>query len=290
MNAIAKTYASEEHDRPAQEVRGKLTKRWVDPLQYWQYFVDGVGVDPVTIKEDVENAFCPTGEGGGQDDSCSAGGSKSVGDKPEEIEAFVESHYKDSLAAIETMKSERIGVGTNKTAMTPKQAVNYYAGGASGWQMYRDVNDAMRDKSNSKFDKNVGGQIQKVISTCAPLDKPITVYRSATLQAFGGKVPAKGDTFEDKGFVSTTMSKQFGSNFYDAQVKEWGADQTVLMEIELPKGTRALPLSYFIGERGGTSEHELLLGAGHSFEVESVSKSGGKTVAKVRMKAPKGKP
>lgn len=44
------TVASIEHNRPARKVRGKLTKRYVATLDYWQCDVDGVGVDHTTVR------------------------------------------------------------------------------------------------------------------------------------------------------------------------------------------------------------------------------------------------
>jgi hypothetical protein len=46
----AMTYADPDRDFPAQRVTGELACYWVETLQYWQYSVDGVGVDPSTIQ------------------------------------------------------------------------------------------------------------------------------------------------------------------------------------------------------------------------------------------------
>lgn len=49
-DVTAMTYASDEYDRPAREVRGKLERRKVESLNYIQCWIDGVQVDPASIK------------------------------------------------------------------------------------------------------------------------------------------------------------------------------------------------------------------------------------------------
>jgi hypothetical protein len=71
----AMTYASDEYDRPAVEVRGILSTRYIEAMGYTQCWVGDVQVDPDTVKavstQVTKNAFCPTGHGGGIDPHCS---------------------------------------------------------------------------------------------------------------------------------------------------------------------------------------------------------------------------
>lgn len=48
----AMTYGNEDEEVPPREVRGKLATRYIDVLDYTQCSVDGVLVDPETIREE----------------------------------------------------------------------------------------------------------------------------------------------------------------------------------------------------------------------------------------------
>lgn len=47
----ALTYESHEYDRAAERVSGPIRSRWVDALKYWQCWVNGVQVDPASVRE-----------------------------------------------------------------------------------------------------------------------------------------------------------------------------------------------------------------------------------------------
>lgn len=49
MEVVAKTFESIEYDRLPQEVRGTLTVRHIQELDYDQYLVDGIPIDPETV-------------------------------------------------------------------------------------------------------------------------------------------------------------------------------------------------------------------------------------------------
>jgi len=55
VQVIAYTYPDEDRELPPEKVTGKLQSRYVPSLEYKQYFVNGVMVDPETIErvEDV---------------------------------------------------------------------------------------------------------------------------------------------------------------------------------------------------------------------------------------------
>jgi hypothetical protein len=46
----AKTFPLEDQEIPARWVTGTLTRKWVSSLNYEQTLVDGVPVDPASIK------------------------------------------------------------------------------------------------------------------------------------------------------------------------------------------------------------------------------------------------
>lgn len=47
---VAMTYASEEHEREAAELRGKLTTKYVEALDYTQCWIGDTQVDPATVR------------------------------------------------------------------------------------------------------------------------------------------------------------------------------------------------------------------------------------------------
>lgn len=66
----AKTYASDEYDRSAEEVVGELATRRVEWLNRTQCYVDGTQVDPDTVRAVVDDDQ----PGAGGSSSSSAGG------------------------------------------------------------------------------------------------------------------------------------------------------------------------------------------------------------------------
>jgi hypothetical protein len=90
VKATAMTYPDAEHDRPARRVSGDVLWRHVPFWDNFEVTVEGVQVNPKTVRllngkpaawpgdarKAATNAFCPTGEGGGVDPSCSPSGLK----------------------------------------------------------------------------------------------------------------------------------------------------------------------------------------------------------------------
>lgn len=56
----AMTYASDEYDRPAERVTGELHTRPVPALGYTQCWVDGVQVDPDTVRPAEDTSDTPS--------------------------------------------------------------------------------------------------------------------------------------------------------------------------------------------------------------------------------------
>jgi hypothetical protein len=101
------------------------------------------------------------------------------------------------------------------------------------------------------------------------LSEGMTVYRG--LQSGVGadklaKAYAKGQTFADEGFVSSTTSLDMARNF------AVGGGSS-LIHITLPKGAPALPLKK--GTSVNVGEQEVLLNRGQSFKIDKVDESSG---------------
>lgn len=104
-----------------------------------------------------------------------------------------------------------------------------------------------------------------------PSTKPITVYRGTSFSQFGGTYVDEsivGKTFEDKGFMSTSVGGRaaFGGS--------------VLLQIECPTGT---PMAFVQSISHYSDENEMLLAAGTRYKVMSVTKEDGQTVVRVRV-------
>jgi len=51
QEVMAMTYADDDRDLPPRQVRGELVTRYVPTLGYRQCWVNGIEVDPSTIKD-----------------------------------------------------------------------------------------------------------------------------------------------------------------------------------------------------------------------------------------------
>lgn len=158
----------------------------------------------------------------------------------------------------------------------------------SGSGMYGEVNYYLRE-GKGEFDRytgpqkqaevlNVISQLDTVINQAPGLKDPILTYRGIfgeeTTKFFTSLKP--GQTFDDLGFVSSSLSRDVAANFarYDK------ANGGVILEVVNPEGTKGIfPLASRteITDRqlNGYAENEWLLPRNSKFEVLSVE---GRTV------------
>ena len=118
--------------------------------------------------------------------------------------------------------------------------------------------------------------MDNIINKSVPLKEDLIVYRSANSVFKNGERVNTfdiGTRFDDQAFVSTSVIPTSISQRND-----------IVMEIQIPKGTKALYLEKFTGVKN-YGQQELLLGRNHEFEIISLPKHGkdGKTYLKVRL-------
>jgi len=154
-----------------------------------------------------------------------------------------------------------------------KQAVRNYVGGG-----YNYINNELRVGATrsaflDKIRPEILGQIKildKIIENAKPTPKPIVVFRGIYgRHAEIIKKLKKGDWYEDKGFVSTSLKRAVAEKDFAIE----GGDVGVIIEIFVPQGSKTLiPLAYQANP-GGIQPYELevILPRGSKFRVVSTS-------------------
>lgn len=146
------------------------------------------------------------------------------------------------------------------------------------------INGGLRNGKLSERDKKIVKHLDEVISSAKPTKADTTVYRGITADSdFAKKLASakEGEVISDKAFMSTSVNKskalEYARDAGDAGSKK-GKSGGVVMEINVPKGTKTINLS---GESDVNSNEEVILGRGTSVKVTSVTKKGGETPVKV---------
>ena len=146
------------------------------------------------------------------------------------------------------------------------------------------INGGLRNGKLSERDKKIVKHLDEVISSAKPTKADTTVYRGITADSdFAKKLASakEGEVISDKAFMSTSVNKskalEYARDAGDAGSKK-GKSGGVVMEINVPKGTKTINLS---GESDVNANEEVILGRGTSVKVTSVTKKGGETHVKV---------
>lgn len=119
------------------------------------------------------------------------------------------------------------------------------------------------DDRTKKYTKGFVKEMDSMMDASI-IHQDVRVVRSVGADAFGGIDKIKdlrGGIYQDKGYMSTSLAEKTSSKIYDVK-------DAVDMEIEVPKGTRAL---YMAGESYLKSERELLLDRGTNLAIKSVT-------------------
>lgn len=191
---------------------------------------------------DVSNAFCPTGEGGGVDPTCSPGGGKSA-------PSFTSAKDRGAAAAY---AKETHGEWAANLTNEQKAALKVYAG-----HSYTELNQGLRGDGVPESLKKTVKDLDAAIAAAPPTKVEMTVYRGV-----GEGVAKKlkvGAEFSDRGYTSTSHNKHVGENFAE----------DALIEVKIPVGTRMASMdasgqAHLTGEK---SENEYVLGRRTKYRV-----------------------
>lgn len=158
---------------------------------------------------------------------------------------------------------------------TDVQAINDYLGRSFG-----DIGKYTKLSEYLDVDKFVNA-MDNIIEKAPALQDDLTVYRSVgDIFLDGNKITTYdvGTRFNDQAFVSTSVIP-----------KHISTKSPICLEIEIPKGTKALYLEKFTGVKN-YSQQELLLGRNHEFEITSPLKYNpqtGQITLKAKLVTPK---
>ncbi len=258
----AMTFEDVDRDLPAKEVEGELHSTWVKALEYAQCRIGNVLVNPATVRP-VDNVFCPTGEGGGVDATCSP--AKSVEEHHKEAKAL----WKDWAKGLQPQ---------HHAAIDAYQTGIYQGDGGSGgsggvFEKVRKGEKLSIDEGNQML--RLGYALKNAVSK-----KDMTVYRglgSASTEHY--KV---GDVVEDKAHMSTSLSKEHVEESYaNPEMHE----TPTILHLQVPKGTKA---AYLDASGSGKSmgEVEVLLGRGTKYRINRIEHEGGRRVIHGEVVAP----
>ncbi len=196
-----------------------------------------------------EKGFCPTGPGGGVDNSCGNDGGGSGVDP--------------------------YGKGQGKISKEDEKVLYSYT-----FQDYEIINDVLRDGWFEERDRRPGAAdtFKKVdaldrVMEVSTLDADVEVVRwvSSPKTVFDGKQPKVGMTTVDKAFVSTSTDKNY-LPVHNPKLK-------TRLVITVPKGTHARKMSKSWAEH----EKELLLDRSLEMTVSKVVKDGATTTVHMKV-------
>jgi ADP-ribosyltransferase exoenzyme len=142
---------------------------------------------------------------------------------------------------------------------------------------YEEINTYLRDREGfanamGQEDKNFIQShtvaIDNAFKDAPPTTAPMTVYRGVFAGQFADtlKTLQPGDTFTDKGFVSTSQNLVTA---VDRSTSSWG--DGAKLTIEVPTGSRVLDVNKALGDEVQfPKEEEILLNRNSTFEVTKV--------------------
>lgn len=220
----------------------------------------------VVPSKSIELAFCPTGEGGGVDPHCEPDNKGKGKPKPklsaDDLDALDDKYAKAYFKALKAANEFALrGIAVYvRSGSDEHKMINGKLRGIPRETLIKRHSSITRSVFKAIPEKTVDDAIkglEEAFKTAPKLQENLTVYRGITGDIVGKL--KKGQTFTDKGYMSTSLTQRAGSFF----AFETGA----LLEISVPKGTKAiLPSKYF----GRPGEREVLLDKGQSLRVKSI--------------------
>jgi SPP1 gp7 family putative phage head morphogenesis protein len=146
-------------------------------------------------------------------------------------------------------------------------------------QRYSTLNTTLRQQGVTSDIRNEVSAIDSAMAKVT-LPQDIGVWRGTGIDAFGVSSVddlsrLRGTIIQDNGYVSTSLNKSTANSFYGLYS---GADESAMVQIHVPAGTKVIPQNNATGRRtkreedqGETGEEEFILPRGSSFEVVDVA-------------------
>lgn len=156
-----------------------------------------------------------------------------------------------------------VGAAVHKAAGTPKldareaQALWYYTSGPGASMV---LNGSLRNGEDAG--PLVDG-LDSAIAKATPLDKQAVVYRAGIFP----RELKPGDTFTDKGFVSTSVAEDFSARNFTLAPDRTGNSRLPLARIVLPPGLKVLSVPNQADHTHNFEEGEVILPRGLTFRV-----------------------
>jgi hypothetical protein len=148
-----------------------------------------------------------------------------------------------------------------KDSLTPPE---YFGLQAYQSTAYISMNRSLRSGETGEW-SDAANNVQAVLRKAPKINESIIVYRGfRSTEVYGNAESMIGTVMTDKAFVSTTTNKKIVANFMALNPNKEPSD--VMMEIVLPSGTRAAPMSVMKDKK----ESELLLQRDAEFKVVGV--------------------
>ena len=253
-------------------------------------------IGSVATLEDVANVFCPTGDEGGVDPTCSPGGSaaatsgKGEADKEGQHGDFGETTKESGPTAIHAKAADADAWAKDNVVATPLTTEQ-----SAAVEAYRttkdcyDINNSLRGTGTiaQTWKQKLFGLSKNQQETMTHLDKVIAGSRTKTdmvvmrgMKLEHGKVEEMfqpGKAWTDNGFMSTTMASDVADRF---SITSLADHDRVVIAMNLPKGSNGYHMPR---KPGAYDEAELVLPRGSRFVVDKVERIDGRTV-KVHVK------
>ncbi|MEV6800525.1 phage minor capsid protein [Micromonospora rifamycinica] len=148
----------------------------------------------------------------------------------------------------------------------------------AGWA--REMNGLLRGAAKAAKGSFEQAFVRDAMAAMRPLARAVLTHRYVHWDAFGvsgegGLAGLAGRTLQDRGFMSTTISR-----LSDNGQMQIAQRRRIRMDIEVPAGT---PAAYVEALSAHPGQHELILAPGTSYRVMSVREDGPHIVVTVRV-------
>lgn len=215
------------------------------------------------------------GDSGDSGDSGSGGDSKKVEPRNPPAEPLSRSDFSRLVGRYEN-DYDMVGIDLNQA----RDAMDSYVGND-----YSDINGGMRRGNVNDRSQETIDAINKVFDSGVLTNEPFVSYRGLGNVGWTfGKVPEPGDVFRDPAFGSTTANRETADTFLDgaggttglslkriAEFDPSALDNAAVLEINVPTGSRIIPVDAIRGGSPSFGEREILLPPNSELRVVDVT-------------------